>query len=183
MPVNIKIVINDAALTRKLKKAGAEVAKTVALTSARQIASMGTLAFRDPSLRPREWAPLKEETVSASKKKWASKKGNRKKTFKKNPLIDTGALMHSLYVDQSATSASGDGKEFHAAVASDREYAAHHQFGGTSKHGKPQPPARPFLPFDELSPDGGSVKLTHQAERAVLRVAKSSVERILKDGL
>ena len=187
MPVEIKIAVDDAALKDKITMLKRLAAREVALAAAKQVQVMGTRAFRDPSFRPREWPQLAESTHGRHKKKWDAKNLKKDGTPKKGksyerhqPLIDTGALMRSLYVDQSAASANDDGTEFTATVVSDREYAAYHQFGGTSKHGKPQPPARPFLPFEDLSTDGGTVTLTARAAEAVSRVVRNVVERLLR---
>ena len=84
------------------------------------LAGVATRAFRDPALRPAEWAPLAASTL------------RRKKAG--GPLIDTGALYRSVI----AAEPGRDSVE----VGSDREYSLFHQFGTRRM------PARPFFPAD-----------------------------------
>ena len=81
----------------------------------------------------------------------------------RQPLYDTGAL------SQSMTLKIGAGK---AGVASDRPYAAYHQYG--SRDGK-HPPARPFVPA--LGPPGQE-QLTEKAAQFVKGAIDAELKKI-----
>lgn len=81
----------------------------------------------------------------------------------RQPLYDTGALSQSMTLKIGAEKAG---------VASDRPYAAYHQYG--SKDGK-HPPARPFVPV--LGPPGGE-KLTDNAAQFVKGAVEAELRKI-----
>lgn len=134
----------------------------------------GTRAFNDPSLRPTPWdawsSAYEAQLRSAWKAKNTTKSGKLRKSakFERRLLVDTGELRKSL----TAKTTGG-----HAYIASDREYAAYHQFGAPKAH----LPARPFLPIDaDLS--AGTAVLTDAAWEAIRPRLERRVKQLILSG-
>lgn len=114
-----------------------------------QVMSLTKRAFTFPELRPQAWAPVRK------------KKGK--------PLRKSGTLWHSIAVIGPV------GRQ--VTVASDRTYAAVHQFGASIKRtGKRKGaytiriPARPFFPFRRSgAPTARATTAMERAIRAALR--------------
>lgn len=115
--------------------------------------------------RKLETALRKSEAAAKKAREWKgrAKTAAAKAAGSRQPLYDTGALSQSL------TLKIGSAK---AGVASDRPYAAYHQYG--SKDGK-HPPARPFVPV--LGPPGGE-KLTDNAAQFVKGAVEAELRKI-----
>jgi Mu-like prophage protein gpG len=145
----------------------------ISAAAAEGAARMGARAFREEALRPAPWEPLAPSTMRQvnrgfdKKKSKLSKKKQETANFIKNPLIDTGAMMRFLRAFEIGERAPDGG--YIASIASDRPYAAFHQFG--TKH----IPARPFLPID-ANLTAGTATLTDKAWNTL----KPTLERILK---
>jgi phage gpG-like protein len=107
-----------------------------------EFVSITKRAFSDSSLRPSPWAPKKDGAPATLRK--------------------SGALWQSIRVAQVTN-------DF-VTAASDRIYAAIHQFGGT---GKVKMPARPFFPIL----DG---KLTAEAAKKINAVGKAKALALLR---
>ena len=175
------VEINDNGLGELLAELPAKLTGEVASIAALEIEAIGTRAFREPGLRPAEWAPLSEKYSAKLKKDWeeSRKKNKGRGAFKKQPLITTTMLMKSL----RASTSFEDGDGHAATVSSDRKYAAYHQFGGNSKNGKAKPPARPFLPLEPGA--RGEIpqplKLSETGWKMVERICKKTIARLLAD--
>ena len=139
------------------------------------VVDSGTDAFTDESLRPSPWAPLSKKYEQKLRRDWSKKTSQIKSrklresaVFEHQLLIDSEALHQSLSAKEGEKAADGS---YVSRVASDREYAAYHQFG-TSKM-----PARPFLPIDaDLSI--GTATLTEKAWNTVKPTLLSTLKRI-----
>lgn len=116
------------------------------------IASSATRAFRDAGLRPAPWPPVKPATLKAKKK------------GRTTVLVDTGALMRSIRVNQPV----GDRVE----IVTDRFYATFHQFGTARM------PARPFIPATG-GENNGEANLTPAAEASVRRAMEAQTRAVL----
>lgn len=129
LKVSTRITSNtlSADLRRKLKLA--RDLRPVLQAGAQVIVEDTKRAFRQASLRPRSWAPLKAATIRQKQRKGQS-------TAK---LIRDAQLIRSpriLFVDGRRAVMGSN-----VADKKGRGYAAHHQYG--TKH----IPARPFWPF------------------------------------
>lgn len=142
----------EADLKRLMRKVEGEGRAVILKAGGQSIASMATRAFRDETLRPAEWAPLKPATLK------------KKKAGRTSPLIDTGTMFRSIRVNQP----SGDTVE----IVTDRFQATFHQFG-TKKM-----PARPFIPATGGA-DGGEANLTPEAEKRVRRAMEAQTRAVL----
>lgn len=143
----------------------------VSKAAAEFVVNTGTEAFTNESLRPSPWDPLSDAYEKKLKNAWSSKAKNKKKEFLHQLLIDSGDLKDSLKLLESPAGSSDGG--YIARVASDREYAAYHQFG-TSKM-----PARPFLPINaDLSI--GTATLTDKAWDTVKPDLISALKRSIE---
>lgn len=116
------------------------------------VASISTRAFRDESLRPAPWLPVKPATQK------------RKKKGRTSTLIDEVKLFRSIRANNPA----GETVE----IVSDRFYASFHQFG-TKKM-----PARPFVPATGGA-GGGEANLTAEAEKRVRRAMEAQTKAVL----
>ena len=144
---------------------------------AEQAVDWGTRAFRDPSLRPVAWAPWSPAYEAKLRGAWTAKNTTKSgklrksaKTFESDRklLVDTGELRKSL------TAKTTGGNVY---IASDREYAAYHQFGAPKAH----LPARPFLPIDaDLS--AGTAVLTDAAWEAIRPRLERRVKQLILSG-
>lgn len=147
-------------------------------TAAEFVATRGTRAFRDETLRPSPWDPLSQKyeqrlknKFSAGVSKMRSKKQRAAATFEHQLLIDTDALRRSIKAFEVGQKTASGG--YVARVASDREYAAYHQFG--TKH----MPARPFLPISANLQTGTAV-LTDEAWNVLKPALERTLKRIIK---
>lgn len=118
------------------------------------VASLATRAFRDESLRPTQWPPVKPATQK------------QKKKGRTSTLIDTGTLFRSI----RANDPTGETVE----IVSDRFYASFHQFGTKRM------PARPFIPA-KGGADGGAAELTATAEKRVRSAMEAQAKAVLKE--
>lgn len=141
---------------------------------AEQSVDWGTRAFDDPSLRPEAWAPWSPAYQAKLRGAWTAKNttksGKLRKSakFERRLLVDTGELRKTL----TAKTVGG-----HAYIASDREYAAYHQFGAP----KAKLPARPFLPiYADLS--AGTAVLTDAAWDAIRPLLERRVNKLILSG-
>ena len=144
---------------------------------AEQAVDWGTRAFRDPSLRPVAWAPWSPAYEAKLRGAWTAKNTTKSgklrksaKTFESDRklLLDTKELRKSL----TAKTVGG-----HSYIASDREYAAYHQFGAPKAH----LPARPFLPIDaDLS--AGTAVLTDAAWEAIRPRLERRIKPLILSG-
>jgi phage gpG-like protein len=110
------------------------------------MAGLTVQAFRNASIRPKEWDELAESTL-------------KRKGGKGNVLIDSGALWQSIVSDPGSSQVE---------IGTDRFYAPYLQFG-TSRM-----PARPFIPVtddDELTPLA-SRRVGDAVERVLRRAAR-----------
>lgn len=108
-------------------------------------------AFKDASLRPMAWPPLKyRREFNNAGKRIAM------------PLIKTGQLMRGIHISELT--------DAHVQISPSVPYAAAQQLGSTKAH----IPPRPFFPF---SPDGILLPFAHQRIEAVARAA---IERLLR---
>lgn len=146
----------------------------ISAQAAEMAANWGKRAFLEESLRPAPWAPWSPKYEKRLKGKFAAKvsrmrsKAKREsQVFDRKLLIDKDLLRRSIRAFEVGERNSDGG--YVANIASDREYAAYHQFG-TSKM-----PARPFLPIDADLSAGTSV-LTDAAWNAI----KPTLERTLR---
>lgn len=112
-----------------------------------------------------ESALRRSEAASKKARAWKvkAKSAAAKAAENRQPLYDTGALSQSMALK------IGAGK---AGVASDRPYAAYHQYG--SRDGK-HPPARPFVPA--LGPPGQE-QLTEKAAQFVKGAIDAELKKI-----
>jgi phage virion morphogenesis protein len=108
-------------------------------------------AFKDASVRPMAWPPLKyRREFNNAGKRIAM------------PLIKTGQLMRGIHISELT--------DDHVSISPSVPYAAVHQLGSRTAH----IPARPFFPF---TPDGAVTPLGRQRIEAVARAA---IERLLR---
>ena len=155
----LSITFDDSAFRKLVKKAGPAARSAALRAGAQSIAEDGTRAFREPALRPSEWADYSQSKAGQKYKAQKMKKGRTQM------LIDEGFLAKSIRV------ASVDSKR--AEIVSDREYAAYHQFG-TKKM-----PARPFLPFAGVNSEAGDIMLTKQGESRAIAAMTASLKKSL----
>ena len=134
----------------------------------------GTRAFDDPELRPKPWdawSPAYEAKLrGAWSAKNSTKRGKLRKgaKFERRLLVDTGELRKSL----AAKTTGG-----HDYIASDREYAAYHQFGAP----KAKLPARPFLPI-EADLTSGTAVLTDAAWERIRPLLERRIKQLILSG-
>lgn len=150
----------EADLKRVMRKVEGEGRAAILKAGGMAVADMATESFRDASLRPAEWEPLKPATLK------------KKKAGRVSLLIDTGAMFRSIKVkapkgDTVEVVVSGG-----ANVNSDRKYATFHQFG-TKKM-----VARPFIPATGGA-DGGEANLIPEAEKRVRRAMEAQTKAVL----
>ncbi|NLB69536.1 MAG: hypothetical protein GX804_07615 [Lentisphaerae bacterium] len=139
--MHIEIRIDDAEIKSLIGHIENLDLSSLSATAAGHVATLGTRAFRDESLRPEPWAPLSESYEKRLKAAWGSKHKKKRNppAFEHQLLIDTGLLRRSIRAFEIGEKTTDGG--YVASVASDREYAAYHQFGTVKM------PARPFLPI------------------------------------
>lgn len=131
------ILVRDL-ITPDLQKkiAAARQAAPVLRAGAQALVEIAKRSFRDPSQRVATWAERKSD---AGKQFTYDSRGRRRtaagNVSGKPLLIKTTALLRSIRVLSVTNTA--------ATIASDRPYAAAHQFGYPPRN----LPARPFFPF------------------------------------
>jgi phage gpG-like protein len=144
----MSLTIRDT-LSPALKRQAAKIKdrKPVLEAMGLEFVSLAKRAFSDASLRPSPWAPKRDGTPATLRK--------------------SGALWQSIRVAGTTNS--------EVTVASDRAYAAIHQFGGEIKRGEHAigMPARPYLPIL-----GG--KLIPAAAAKIAAVAKAKILSLLR---
>jgi len=108
-------------------------------------------AFKDASLRPLPWPPLKyRKEFNAAGKRIGI------------PLVKTGQLMRGIHISELT--------EDHVTVQPTVPYAIYHQLGAPKAH----IPPRPFFPVTE------NQQFTPLARERLDAIFRASVERILK---
>ena len=176
--MSLEIRVSDTQVNDLLERLQHLDLSTVSAVAAEHVSLWGTRAFRDSSLRPSQWAPLSKSYESKLRRDFSKKvsrmrsKEKREWTFfEHHLLIDTGLLLRSLRAFEVGERTADGG--YVSTVASDRAYAAYHQFG-TRKM-----PARPFIPIKaDLS--AGTFVLTDEAWDAIKPTLLRTLRRVIE---